>query len=290
MRCCSGDGDLSINAPATQFRWLGVGGVELTAGDQVLLIDPYLTRVPLWRVAFGRVRPNRALVAEKIHRCDFVLVTHAHFDHLMDVPDVVRNTGATALGSAHTCRLLAALGVPAAHVRQIGTGDRLTLGGFRVTVLPAGHVTVWGWHPFSGPLPRHLHPPLRARHYRMDGCFGFLVDVGGLRLLHCPGQGVAADLLTVKPLEQPATYARLLRRVRPRVVIPVHWDDFGRPLSRPLRPMRAPSGRVIPPLRRIDLAGFEDTIKRSAPGTQVLIPEIFRAYDLGELTLLGRYV
>ncbi len=44
-------------------------------------------------------------------RCDFVLVTHAHWDHLMDVPDVVLNTGATALGSANTCQLLALLGV-----------------------------------------------------------------------------------------------------------------------------------------------------------------------------------
>jgi L-ascorbate metabolism protein UlaG (beta-lactamase superfamily) len=270
-----------------RFRWLGVGGVELSVGDQTLVIDPYLTRVPFWRVAFGRVRPNRELIAEKIPRCDLVLVTHPHVDHLLDVPDVVRNTGAVALGSANTCRLLAVLGVPGAQIREIDVGDQLTLGDFRVDVLPAGHVTFWGWRPFSGPLPPGLRPPLRARDYRMDRCFGFLVDAGGRRLLHCPGTAVPAEVLTVKPLGTCARYESLLRNVRPRIVIPVHWDDFYRPLSKPVRPILAPSGQAVPPLKRIDLAQFERMVEQIAPGTPVLIPEMFHAYDLGELASPG---
>lgn len=272
-----------------QFRWLGVGGIELSVGDQTLLIDPYLTRVPLWRMAFGRVRPNSKVVAERIQRCDFILVTHPHVDHLMDVPDVVRNTGAVALGSANACRLLAVLGVPAAQIREINVGDQLALGHFRVQVLPAGHIAFWGWRPFSGPLPPGLRPPLRARDYRMDRCFGFLVDAGERRLLHCPGVAVPADVLTVKPLEARARYESLLRNVRPRVVVPVHWDHFGRPLSKPVRPLIAPSGQVVPPLKRIDLARFERMVEQIAPGTLVLIPEMFHAYDLGELTSPGTF-
>jgi L-ascorbate metabolism protein UlaG (beta-lactamase superfamily) len=265
---------------AVRFRWLGVAGIELRVDGQVLVIDPYLTRVPWWRLLFGSVRPNRGLIAGKIPRCDFVLVTHAHVDHLMDVPAVVRNTGATALGSANTCRLLAASGVPAAQVCEIGAGDALTLGGFEVEVLPAGHVTFWGWRPFSGPLPPDLRPPLRARDYRMDGCLSFLIGAGGRRLLHRPGPAVPAEVLTLDPLGTRSHTETLLRRVRPRVVIPVHWDDFGRPLSRPVRPMVAPTGRAIPPLRRIDLARFRRTIEEIAPETHVLLPEIFRTYDL----------
>ena len=145
--------------PAIRFRWLGVAGIELSVNDQVLSIDPYLTRLPFWRVAFGRVRPNRELIAEQIQHCYFVLVTHAHFDHLMDVPDVVRNTGAVALGSANTCRLLATLGVPPAQIRLIEIGDPLALGDFRVEVLLAEHATFVGRWPFSGPLPPSLRLP-----------------------------------------------------------------------------------------------------------------------------------
>jgi L-ascorbate metabolism protein UlaG (beta-lactamase superfamily) len=270
-----------------QFRWLGVGGIELRAGDQVLLIDPYLTRLPLWRMAIGRVRPNRELIAARIPRCDFVLVTHPHVDHLLDVPDVLRNTGAAALGSANTCRLLAARDVPAHQIREIDVGDRFMLGDFEIEVLLAGHTTFWGWLPFSGPLPPGPRPPLRARDYRMDRCFGFLVNVEGTRLLHCPGTGVPAGVLTVKPLGTYARYEALLRQARPRVVIPVHWDDFGRPLSKPVRPTLAPSGQVVPPLKRIDLAKFERMVQHIAPETQVLIPEMFRTYDLDELAFVG---
>jgi L-ascorbate metabolism protein UlaG (beta-lactamase superfamily) len=266
-----------------QLRWLGVAGIELRAADQVLVIDPYLTRVPFWRVVFGRLHPEPALITQYIPRCDFVLVTHSHFDHLMDVPAVVRHTGALALGSSNTCRLLALSGVPAEQIREIDVGDRLVLGDFRVQVFLAEHATFWGWLPFSGPLRPNLRPPLRARDYRMDRCFSFLVQVGGHRLLHCPGPALPADVLLVKPLGTRPRYESLLRGVRPRVVIPVHWDDFGRPLSKLVRPMLAPSGRAIPPLRRIDLAQFERMIERTAPETKVLIPEMFRPYDLDGL-------
>ena len=266
-----------------RFRWLGVAGIELSVNDQVLLIDPYLTRLPFWRVAFGRVRPNRELIAEKIQHCDFVLVTHAHFDHLMDVPDVVRNTGAVALGSANVCRLLATLGVPPTQIRPIEIRDQLALGDFRVEVLPAEHVTLSGWWPFGGPLPPNLRPPLRARDYRMDRCFGFLVDVDGYRLLHCPGPAVAAEVLFVKPLGTRPAWEALLRGVRPQIVVPVHWDDFARSLSKPIRSMAVPSGRVIPPLRRIDLPRFKYMVEQIVPEVKVLVPEMFHAYDLGEL-------
>jgi L-ascorbate metabolism protein UlaG (beta-lactamase superfamily) len=269
------------------LRWLGVGGIELRAGDQVLLIDPYLTRLPLWRMAIGRVRPNRELIAARIPRCDFVLVTHPHVDHLLDVPDVLRKTGAAALGSANTCRLLAARGVPAHQIHEIDEGDRFMLGDFEIEVLPAGHTTFWGWLPFSGPLPPGPRPPLRARDYRMDRCFGYLVDADGARLLHSPGAGTPADVLTVKPLGTRARYEALLRQARPRVVIPVHWDDFFRPLSKPVRPTLAPSGRAVPPLKRIDLARIERMIEQIAPGTHVVIPEMFRTYDLDELASVG---
>jgi L-ascorbate metabolism protein UlaG (beta-lactamase superfamily) len=268
---------------AVRFRWLGVAGIELSVNGQVLLIDPYLTRLPFWRVAFGRARPNRRLIAEHIQHCDFVLVTHAHFDHLMDVPDVVRNTGAIALGSANTCRLLATLGVPSSQICPIEIGDQLALGDFWVEVLPAGHITLSGWLPFSSPLPPNLRPPLRARDYRMDSCFGYLLRAGGVRLLHCPGAAVAAEVLFVKPLGARPAWEALLRGVRPQIVIPVHWDDFGRSLSKPVRSMAVPSGRVIPPLNRIDLPRFKDMVEQIVPEVTVFVPEMLRAYDLGEL-------
>jgi L-ascorbate metabolism protein UlaG (beta-lactamase superfamily) len=103
------------------FRWLGVAGLELAAGGCTLLIDPYVTRIPFMRMWLGRVRPDRDLITRMFTRADAVLVSHAHFDHVMDVPDVVRNTGADAFGSPNACRLLSACGAGAERIHEIGT-------------------------------------------------------------------------------------------------------------------------------------------------------------------------
>src|SRR5207249_5512425 len=95
---------------SVSFRWLGVAGVELTANGRTLAIDPFFSRPPFKRYLFGPISPDRTLVREKLTCCDYVLVSHAHWDHVMDVPEVALHTGALTFGSPNTCRLLTLLG------------------------------------------------------------------------------------------------------------------------------------------------------------------------------------
>lgn len=268
-----------------KFRWLGTAGIELTVNGRVLVIDPYYTRFPLWKLGLGRVDPNRALIADMLQHCDYVLVTHAHFDHMMDVPDVVHNTGAVALGSPNNCRLLSVCGVPEEKIGEINAGDSLSLAEYHVEVLPVEHVKLPVFT--SGPLGPNLKPPLRARDYRMDSCFSFLVSVDGQRLLTDPGirpeDAVAADVLFVYPIMHRAYYESVLSLVQPKIVVPCHWDDFFRPLSKPLRPFWKMPRWTFPPLKRVNLAEFGDTVEAIMPGTKVLVPEALRSYDLGEI-------
>lgn len=275
-----------------QFRWLGVAGMELSTNEQSLLIDPFLTRPPFRRMWVGRVYANSSLVAATVPRGDFVLVTHAHWDHVMDVPEVIRHTGATAFGSPNTCQLLSLSGVSQECIHEIKVGDQFALGAFQIEVLPAEHGLVLG-RPFaSGPLARGLRLPLRMRDYRMDSCFSFLIMVGGLRFLDWsserPEPAVPADVLLVKPQQEQPYYEALLHVVQPRVVIPMHWDDFMRPLSRPLRPMLKPPRLAFPPFSRVDLAGFRRLLKQIAPEMQVFIPDVLHLYELKEILTQGR--
>lgn len=269
-----------------QFRWLGVAGIELRTNEQILVIDPFVTRPPFRRMWWGRVRSNSALVAAAVPQCDFVLVTHAHWDHVMDVPDVIGQTRARAFGSSNTCQLLAILGATDEYLQEIKAGDILTLGPFQVEVLPAEHGLVMG-RPFAaGSLAPDLRLPLRMRDYRMDTCFSFLIEVGGLRCLDWGSEraepAFPADVLFVKPQQEPAYYEALLSVTQPRIVVPIHWDDFMRPLSRPLRPMFKPPRLTFPPLKRVDLTLFRQLIKQVAPHARVLLPEIFHLYDLSD--------
>ncbi len=271
--------------PTVWFRWLGVAGIELRANEQTLAIDPFLTRPPFRRMWFGRVRSDRSLVVTTIPRCDAVLVTHAHHDHLMDVPEVIQHTGATAYGSPNTCQLLAILGAREEHVREIKVGDQLFLGHFQVEVLPSEHLRIPGFAP--GPLSLRLQPPLHVRDYRMDTCFSFLIEVDGRRWLDWSSArsepALPADVLCVAPSADAAYYEALLAVVQPRIIIPLHWDDLFRPLSKPLRPYWKPPRRAFPPLKRVDLPAFRQLIKHIAPQTKIFFPEIFRLYDLSEI-------
>jgi len=260
-----------------QFRWLGVAGIELTAGDQVLVIDPFFSRFPFWRMWWGPVVPDHALIAARIPRCDFVLVTHPHWDHLMDVPDVARNSGATVLGSGNTCQVLALCGVPVNQIQRLETGDQVALGNFQVTVLPAEHETFLGRPLIAGPIAADRRPPLRARDYRMDVCFSFLIEVAGHRLFYGPGENPEPsrpiDVQFVGPFAPRRYYEVVLRRVRPKVIVPVHWDDFFRPLSQPIRPL-------FIPFRPTGLAQFQRLLQAISPETEVMLPELFRTYTI----------
>lgn len=266
------------------FRWLGTAGIELCAAGQVLIVDPYFTRIPMRKLLFGPIRPNQGLIAQSVQRCDFVLVTHAHFDHLMDVPDIVANTSATAFGSANACQLLRLHGTRAENVSEVDAGDELALGTFRVEVRSARHVKLPGFGP--GRLAQDLEPPLRARDYVMDSHSSFRISVNSYRLLTDPGvkarDAGAADVLFVSAGLSRSYYQSVLALVRPSVVIPIHWDDFFHPLSEPMVPhWKHPRWR-LPPLERVDLAEFVDMIRQLAPDTRVLVPEALRTYQLWE--------
>lgn len=289
---------LSRNPPepgAVRFRWLGAAGIELALGGEELanealateslLIDPFFTRPPIWRLWFGRVAPNPARIPASLLRCDHILVSHAHYDHLLDVPVIARRTLARVYGSANTCALLRVCSVPNEQIHKIHAGDTLTLGSFGVDVLPARH----GWAPgySSGNVRTDLQPPLHLRDYVLGEYNSFLIQLPGLRLLDWCGVDTVdappADVLFMLPSSLPGYCEALLAAVQPRLVVPVHWDDIFRPLSQPLRPGFELPRLGFPPLRRIHLERFKETVQRIAPETKVLIPEVLQFYAPGKV-------
>lgn len=272
------------------FRWLGVAGIELRASE-VLTIDPFFTRPPLWALDMGRWSPREDLVRSVLPRCDRVLVTHAHFDHLMDVPAVAAQTGATVYGSENTCRLLALCGVPDEQIVRVMPGDILALGPWSVRVLQGEHPSVPGFGP--GRLREGLHPPLRLRDYVMDACYSYAIETEQARVLcWAGGPSVMApapmDLLFARTDLNAAGLAQLLQVTRPRLVVPIHWDNLFRPLtkdpSHPARPFWEPPRRAWPPLRRAAPQAFCRAVESLWPDATALVPEPLREYNLAAFT------
>jgi L-ascorbate metabolism protein UlaG (beta-lactamase superfamily) len=267
-----------------RFRWLGAAGVELECGGERLLVDPYFSRVPFRYIFFSRPSPKRELVLRHLSPARAVLVTHPHFDHLMDVPVVCREYGATAYGSANAAALLVAHNVPSEQIRIVQPGEKFEEGPFIVEVFSGEHGSVGGIVPYTGTLPARLKPPLRLQDYRMDYMYSYRISAGGISLLLWntpdPVLATAADALVISASRRPFEWRDVIAKVKPNVVILIHWDDFFSPLHRPLRPMMAPPHLGDRLFRRMDPQEFGRSLESFLTDGKVCIPELFQTMVL----------
>jgi len=275
-----------MTPPATsaQLRYLGVAGWLIETGGFGLLIDPFFTRLSMRRVLFGKATPNAPVIRQHVPPADAILITHPHFDHLMDAPIVAQTTGAVVFASPQGCDLLRILGLPDRQMTPIHPDQTLAIGPLQITVHPTPHRAIFGGIPYQGALRPDLKPPLRASDYRMDFQYSFLIAAGPLRILVASGiahePAVQADVLLFGADATRDQISRALQPIRPRIVFPNHWDDMFRPLSQPIRPMIVPPPGIIPNLRRIDLRAFRDVVRRIDPEIKVILPGLFEPYTL----------
>lgn len=246
------------------------------------MVDPFLTRPLQQNVYFGRVAPDKEAIHEHIHACNHILVSHAHFDHFMDAPEIARRTGSVIHGSPNTCELAKSQGVPTEQIHLIHPHEAFFPGDIEIQVIPAAHPWIPGYT--SGKLNGHEFNPMRLRDYCMDECFSFLIIYEGKRLLvwsSISTEGAApADLLICRAVSGQRWYERMLEAVQPKVVIPSHWDDMFVPLSEPVMPFISPPRLAWPPLERIDLKVFESQVIKARSGCRVMVPERFRVYEV----------
>jgi hypothetical protein len=291
-----------------EFRWLGVAGFELCTSEATLLVDPFLTRPPAYKLLFGRTQPDGELLRTHLPQADFILISHSHYDHLLDAAEIAGYTRARVYGSAHTCQIVAACGLPAEQVQRVRAGEMLSLptcpqplpegmgidsspcmgelewgrAAFDVMVLPGEHTPV----PFfgMGRLPKRLEYPLRLRDFVMDEDFGFLIRAGGTNLLAWhdwrPGPAPRADVLVIGADIRLSDLPALLDAVQPRLLIPTHWDNFLRPLGKPLRHFFRPPCPGHPLPERYDPWQVKRWVERVRPGVRVWVPEVLIRFPL----------
>src|SRR5579863_5967122 len=139
------------------LKYLGTAGWEITDGTVVVLIDPYLSRINgpappgggSGHSVAGDVRqaytwsdvasPDVAAIDSHIKRADFILVTHTHYDHILDVPHIALKTGATVVGTESSENVLRAYGVPEPQLITVKGGEDYQFASFSLKVIPSIH-------------------------------------------------------------------------------------------------------------------------------------------------------
>ena len=111
-----------------KITWLGHSGFRIEAGDQVLLLDPWLRGNP----SFDEANFDRA-----VEGATHVLITHGHFDHTANAVEISKATGAPLVGIFDWVEWMkASEGVEGTGFNKGGT---VMLGDVAVTMVAAVH-------------------------------------------------------------------------------------------------------------------------------------------------------
>jgi L-ascorbate metabolism protein UlaG (beta-lactamase superfamily) len=94
----------------------------LETSSHTLIIDPFLTHNTLAQVKPGDIR------------CDYVLVTHGHFDHVGDSLEIAKNNDATVISSYEVADWLSRQGAKKVHPMGLGGGFDFPFGRVKLTI------------------------------------------------------------------------------------------------------------------------------------------------------------
>lgn len=268
------------------IRWLGVAGLEFTFNDQVLLIDPYLSRPTKFQTLFFPLKPDIPRIDAYLGRVEgrilAMLAGHTHSDHVLDMPVISEKCGVPGYGTESLFNLYQAYGKEE-KVRVVTPGEKYTIGPFEVMPVESVHGrAILGKVPFPGMIKAGLKPPLRVNQYRHGGPFAWHITVDGKRFLHLGSadfieekiKGLDVDVLfpcAAGRQYTPDFAGRLLNLTRPAHVVPFHFDDFSVPIK---------EGESFPHVPGVDLEGFLQEIRAAAPDVKIEIPKPFVPLEL----------
>lgn len=273
-----------MNPSPPLFRWLGAAGLEINLNGFSLLIDPYLSRIPLFHFLFHKIKPDEPKIFSRIVTANAILVTHSHFDHLMDVPLIANKFKCPVYGSPNTCSLLERCNVSLSNIRKAAPGDEFSIGPFSVTVRKSSHSYV----PFlyNRKLPKIPDPPCHAFDFVMDFQYSYQICAGSRTYLTDPGREAgkdAVDVLFINTLQGARVTRGILKTLDPGLVIPLHWDNYFKPIS---NSCRAP-GWGLWPVRRILLKTLNRLVIASTPRGRFFLPEPFKSYCVEDILYHG---
>jgi L-ascorbate 6-phosphate lactonase len=232
--------EIAVTLPAAgslTVWWLGQSGFLIKSRHGLLAVDLYLSEhltKKYEETNRPHVRMTRApLRGGDLCNIDLVLASHKHSDHLDPgtMPDLLAaSPGAIVVVPESIIDHALELGLPRKKLVGLDAGDTMELAGFRVHAVPSAH--------------EGLDTDTHGRHLYL----GYVIEADGRRLYHS-GDSVAYPGLIERLGSEPfdvlflpingrdpargvpgnmtaAEAAQLAAAVRPRFVVPHHYDMF----------------------------------------------------------------
>lgn len=111
-----------------KVTYLGHACVNIEIDGKNFLIDPFISGNSLAKH-----------IDIKQIKADYILLTHAHLDHILDAEAIAKNTGAKLIANPEIVAHYRGLGLSNAHEMNIGGSHRFENGKVKVKMLKAVH-------------------------------------------------------------------------------------------------------------------------------------------------------
>lgn len=272
--------------------FLGVCSLLFDDGRSAFMTDGYFSRPGLLAVARGRIRPDDARIDDVLRRTGVeqlaaVAPVHTHFDHALDSATVAERTGAVLVGGTSAAHIGRGHGLADDRIHVVTPGEPVTFGPYELTSYVSEHCPP---DRFPGVITAPVARDAPTKAYRCG-------EAWSIRVRHVPSgrtalvqgsagyvsgalTGVTADVayLGVGQLGvQSESYIRqywaeTVVAVRARRAVLTHWDDFFRPLDRPLRALPYAGDDLDVTLRVLGDCAAVD-------GVDLQLPTVFRRED-----------
>lgn len=180
----------------------------LSDGKYKLIIDPFLTGNPTAKVTVDDIK------------ADFVVLTHAHGDHLGDGIQISRKNDATIIAVNELADYVAKEGC-LSHNMHIGGGWNFPFGRLKFTI---------AHHGSSSPDGQYMGEPA-----------GVLITMGGSTIYHAGDTGLFLDMKLIGELNKIDAFfvpigdnftmgisdaLKAVEFVNPKLSIPIHFNTF----------------------------------------------------------------
>jgi len=192
-----------------KLKYHGHSVFEIFSQEHNLVIDPFFT---------GN---SHAKVKSSDIKTDYIVLTHAHGDHLGDAFEIAKNNNATIIAVNELANYVSEKGCKA-HNMHIGGGFNFPFGRVKFTI---------AHHGSSSPDGRYMGEPA-----------GVVISINGKNIYHAGDTGLFLDMkligeitpldIALVPIGDNFTMGiddavKAVEFLKPKLAIPMHYNTFG---------------------------------------------------------------